>query len=336
MEYSVILKILLYLILFIITVILIIELLMIRRGFNLSKKFSHYTIKSKQSLNSNSIFDSLILKFNTLLKKTTSLLSKSKFISKYSNRYEKYIKVDDIEKIKPVDFISIKIFISLIILLFYISYQIIKSNKINLVVCFIILLIGYFLYDFYLMYDYNKKKKLIEEDLLKAIVIMNNAFKIGKNILESIEIVMNELDGPISDEFKKIYKDINYGLSLETAFLRFSDRTKIDDVKYITSSLTLLNKTGGNIVKVFDSVESSFFSNKKLRKELKSLTGASNFLYRFLLVVPIVFTLIISSLNSSYFIPFFTTKLGIIVLCFIMFLYILYIIVIKKITRLDV
>ena len=336
MEYSVILKILLYSVISLITIFLIVKLLTIRHDLNLSKKFSYYTIKSKESLYSESILDSVLSVLRSLIKQNSILLSKGKYIVKYSLRYEKYIKADDAERIKTIDFVSIKVLISFIMLLLYIAYQIIKSNSINIIVCFIVLFIAFFLYDLYLLYDYNNKKKMIEEDLLKAIVIMNNAFKIGKNILEAIEIVMNELDGPISDEFKKIHKDIKYGLSLETAFLRFSNRTKIDDVKYITSSLTLLNKTGGNIVKVFDSVEVSFFNNKKLRKELKSLTGASTFLYRFLLIIPIVFVLVISALNANYFTTLITTSLGLIILSVIVILYILYIILIKRITRLDI
>ena len=60
-----------------------------------------------------------------------------------------------------------------------------------------------------------------------------------------------------------MYVDLTYGLSLDVVFQRFEDRVKLNDVKYITTSLTILNNTGGNIVKVFESVEKTFFNNKK-------------------------------------------------------------------------
>ena len=82
--------------------------------------------------------------------------------------------------------------------------------------------------------------------------------------MQAIETVKNELEGPIALEFQKISLDISYGLSLDTVFNRFYNRVQVEDAKYIASSLTLLNKTGGNIVKVFSMIEKSFFDKKKL------------------------------------------------------------------------
>ena len=117
---------------------------------------------------------------------------------------------------------------------------------------------------------------------------MNNSFKSGMSIMQAIEIVKNELDGAIGDEFKKIHLDLSYGLSVEIVFNRFYERVKLDDVKFITTSLTLLNKTGGNIVKVFKSIEREFFDKKKLNDELKTVTASSIFVYRFLLITPFI------------------------------------------------
>ena len=63
---------------------------------------------------------------------------------------------------------------------------------------------------------------------------------------------------------KKMYEDLEYGLEIEAVFKRFSLRVDLKEVKYITTSLTILNKTGGNIVDVFSSIEKTVFNNKKL------------------------------------------------------------------------
>ena len=149
--------------------------------------------------------------------------------------------------------------------------------------------------------------------------------------MQAVEIVKEELEGPIADEFKKIYLDMTYGLSIEVVFDRFYNRVKLDDAKYITSSLTLLNKTGGNIVKVFSTIEKNFFNKKKLKQEMMSLTSASIFVFRILCFLPFLFIVIIYMLNPSYFSPLFTTGLGRILLVLIILFYILYIMVIKKV-----
>ena len=53
----------------------------------------------------------------------------------------------------------------------------------------------------------NVKCKM-ENDLLQAIIIMNNAFKSGYSIMQAIYLVYTEMEGPISIEFKKMYMDI--------------------------------------------------------------------------------------------------------------------------------
>ena len=81
--------------------------------------------------------------------------------------------------------------------------------------------------------------------------------------MQAIEIVAKELKGPISQEFKKMHLEISYGLSLDVVFERFSKRIESEEVSYITSSLSILNKTGGNIIKVFSSIEKMLFNKRK-------------------------------------------------------------------------
>ena len=230
-----------------------------------------------------------------------------------------------------MDYVSIKLLIGILLILLNIvtsMFQLVSVSVMSLLLSFII---GFFLPDIFLEIEYERKRKRVEEDLLKAIIIMNNSFKSGRNIMQAVEIVKEELAGPISDEFKKIYLDMTYGLSIEVVFDRFYNRVKLDDAKYITSSLSLLNKTGGNIVRVFGTIEKNFFNKKKLKQEMQSLTSASIFVFRILCVLPFLFILVIYLLNPSYFTPMFTTIMGRILLLFITLFYILYILVIKKV-----
>ena len=125
--------------------------------------------------------------------------------------------------------------------------------------------------------------------------------------------------------------DITYGLSLDVVFHRFYERVKIEDAKYITTSLTLLNKTGGDITRMFSMLEKSILDKKNLRNELASLTASSRFVFRFLVFLPFIFVFIIFILNPTYFAPLVTTSIGLMVLGLIIILYALYIWIIKKV-----
>ncbi len=64
-------------------------------------------------------------------------------------------------------------------------------------------LIGFMVLDIglWIMQKINRKK--IENDILKAIIIMNNAFKCGKSMLQAVEIASEKLPGAVGLEFKK-------------------------------------------------------------------------------------------------------------------------------------
>ena len=164
---------------------------------------------------------------------------------------------------------------------------------------------------------------------------MNNAFKSGKSTIQAVEIASKKLPKPICFEFKKIYEEMKYGLSIDTVFDRFSKRVAIEEAEYLSSSLTILNRTGGNIVAVFDSIEKTLFDKKKLKEELKNSTTVSKLVVKILLVVPIFFVLIIYLLNPDYFSPFFESTLGYLMLGFILLMFIVYAYLLGKIVRVE-
>lgn len=300
-----------------------------KRTVNLEKKFNQFALSSRKDYDE-AYLDILGKSLVHYIHKFSNLLSKSEVLKKYSKKYEKYIKIEDQEKYSTMDFITIKFLFGLLMVILYLISSIFELSKVQFPIVLIMFVFGFFILDMFLYVDYKAKRKRIEEDLLQAIMMMNNNFKSGRNIMQAIEIVANELEGPISDEFKKIYMDMTYGLSLEVVFDRFYHRVKIEDANYITSSLTLLNKTGGNIVKVFDTIEKNFYNKKRLREEMQSLTSQSVFVFRLLCIMPFIFITSIYILNPNYFSPLFTTSIGRILLLLIISLYSLYVIIIKK------
>ena len=295
-------------------------------------KFAIYSVVSQET----SYFEKLENFIWKLIHKLGNLFKKSKVLSNYAKHYEKYITYEQRDFRNGIDYVAMKFLISIGLVSLSVLTVMFQYIKVGFFFFVLVFLVGFFLPDLVLHLEYLKKRKQVGEDLLKAIIIMNNSFKSGRNIMQAIEIVKRELDGPIKDEFSKIYMDMTYGLSLEVVFNRFYERIKLEDAKYIASSLTLLNKTGGNIVKVFSSIEKTFYDKKKLRDELESMTASSVFVYRVLTVLPFAFVALISFLNPTYFLPLITTPIGLFVLFIILIIFMLYVVVIKKVLKVDI
>lgn len=294
--------------------------------------FSLFSNKDKDK----SFFDRFYDLLLHLVKSFEKKLVKYNLTPMTIKKYEKYISFEERNVKTGYYYLSIKILISLFVGALSLITMMFQYTNFNFSLFVLVLTISFFLPDLFLSIDFKRKRKLIEDDLLKAIIIMNNAFKSGSNITQAVGIVKDELDGPISDEFKKIYIDINYGLSLDVVFQRFYDRVKLEEAKYITSSLALLNKTGGNIVNVFNLIEKTFFDKKKLKNELNSLTASSIFIFRLLLAMPFFLFLVIFILSPTYFLPFVKSAIGLIALFILLLLYVMYILVVKRLLKVKI
>ena len=320
----------LQILLLLIPIAVAIYLLRLSKSLSLEKRLSSFAITSVKD-HEVSFFDKIGYYLWKFVRFTSKLFKKSEVLRKYALNYDKYISYEEREIKNGMYYVTIKFLLSFLIFLLGMITLIIHYHDFDGMILLCMVLVAFFIPDFYLRFQFRKKRKRIEEDLLKAIIIMNNAFSSGKNIMQAIEIVKTELDGPIQDEFEKIYLDITYGLSLDIVFNRFYERVKLEDAKYITSALTLLNKTGGDIVLVFSRLEKSILDKKNLKNELRSLTSSSRFVFRFLVFLPFVFVLLILLLNPDYFDPFLSSPIGIAVFILILILYLFYIFIIRRI-----
>lgn len=331
---DIIVRIILIFILFVIAILF----LKIYQANRYEKRISKYTLKGINNYEI-SYLDRFYNWFIRFRHNITLFLKKIKIFDNYSKKYEQYTDKTKIIPEEEMDYISNKIIVGFIAIIIIVLSDIFQYNSITIYQLILSFLIGFFIPDLFLFGKKKYLKKRIEADILKAVIIMNNAFKSGRSTMQAIKIVSEELDGPIAEEYKKMYIDLTFGLSIENTFKRFAKRVDIEEVRYITTSLTILNKTGGNIVKVFSSIERSFFNRKKMEEELKSLTASSNALFWILISIPIFIVLLIILSNiisnsSNYFLPLFQSFTGFVLLFTMILIYVLYIIIVRRVMKL--
>ena len=302
------------------------------RSIKIEKRFSRYSINSKKN-SSISLLDYIYNKYTNFINSFSKKLNKSSYFKKVSNKYTKYNIAFELNDNDGMKFVARKLFVSFIYVFVLLIIGVILGKLPNIIEIVISFILGYYTLDIIYFYKYSKYRKKIENDLLEAITIMNNAFKAGMSIIQAIELVYKELDGPISKEFKKISTELSYGLDLDIAFKRFADRIKISEAVYLTSSLSVLNKTGGNIIKVFESIMKTMYSKKKLDNELKSLTSSSRFIMWVLIFIPVVFVIFIATINRGYFKPLFENPLGLLIVALTLLIYITYIFTVRKVMK---
>lgn len=313
----------------VIVIVLLMLLLKLHKLIQLERRVGRYSLKMNQ-VDEDSYFDKLLGRYQRF-----SLgFKKNKLVVRQASRYEKYVRLD--EGKDTIILIVNKLLIAIVFVLLVIISYAIQGKVLNFGGFIVSFIIGYYFYDLYLLVSQKRRQVKIKNDLLRAVIIMNNAFKAGKSTLQAVEIAGEELPKPIAYEFQKIKQDMSYGLSVDVAFQRFAKRVDLEEARYIASSLTILNKTGGNIVMVFSSIEKTLFDKKKLESDLKNSTAASNLVVKVLMIIPIIFVLFIYVISPSYFEPFFNSSLGYMVILLIGLMFAIYVYLLNKIMKVEV
>ena len=311
-------------------IIIITLFLRLNSAVKLEKRIARYSVKYNKAGDNLALVDKVWYKYILFVKKQRKKIRK--MLPGLTKMYDKYSVGSEYH---AEDYITHKLVISIIFVILTIAGMAIQGKFVTLMQIVISSIIGFYILDIYLVIARNINKKKIENDILRAIIIMNNAFKSGKSTIQAVEIASKKLPKPIGLEFKKIYEEMNYGLSVDIVFDRFAKRVGIEEAEYLSSSLIILNRTGGNIIAVFDSIEKTLFDKKKLKEELKNSTTVSKLVTRILLVAPIFFVLIIYLLNPDYFDPFFASPLGYFMIMVILIMFIIYAYLLSKIVRVD-
>ena len=302
-----------------------------KKALNIDSRIEPFIIKPVKDQKI-SISEKMIIKYQNLTKKLSKKFDKSQIAQKYSKKLKKYLPVSNIHKTEEDIFagkiITGFLFVIAAIISKTLTFKVISGYELILVYTF-----GFFVLDVLYFIKYKIFRWKIESDFIAAITIMNNSFKSGRSITQSIDTVAEELDGHIGEEFKRMSLELLYGLEIDVVFERFAKRIELEEANYLTASLTILNKTGGDIIKVFNSIERNMFDKRKLKLELASLTSGSKIVVATLLGMPFFFALVISMINKDYFIPLFTTQIGRLLLIFMIIYYIIFVVVVRKIMK---
>ena len=301
------------------------------KTLNIANRIEQFTITPLKNTHP-SLLDRVVNWYTDKLNNWTKKFEKSVIAKKYSKQLNKYASISSIHHNGTEIFIS-KLITSFLFILIAIITKIIEFKTITPSEIYIPFLIGFFLLDILYFIKYKLYRAKLENDLLSAIIIMNNAFKAGRSIVQAISIVSEQMTGQMAKEFSKMSLELSYGLEIDTVFKRFFNRIKLNEINYLTSSLTILNKTGGNIIEVLSSIEKTMFNKKKLKLELKSLTSSSKIIVYTLFIVPFLFIIFVSFISPGYFSPFINTKVGHILLIIMIIYYLIFIYSVRKIMK---
>jgi tight adherence protein B len=135
-----------------------------------------------------------------------------------------------------------------------------------------------------------------------------------------MELVANEMDPPISDEFSKVIHESQVGIDLKTSFHRMLERVDSTELKLMTIAVLIQREVGGNLSEILDIILETIRERIQLKGEIKAITAQGRASAALIGALPPLLLVVMNFINPDYMSPLFTTFLGqgILAGCFMM------------------
>ena len=308
----------LQIVLIFIAIYIALNIIILLRSNIKEKKISSFSL-SKRDFDEATILEKISHYLWKIVHIFTNLLSRNKFLVKYSARYEKYIYIKEEKYKSSIDYVTVKIFMVILSCLVYLILILVDVFSLNIFILLIFIIIGFVIPDFFWELLFVNKCKKISNSLYESIIILDDNIT-KTNIYNAINKAIESTNDELSDEYLRILTDLSYNISLYQAFKRFYERTKIPEIKIIYH---LLNVEQENLKEVFSTVRSEFAYMDKVNSSKLHTNIILNVLNLVFIFIPIILALIISILDINYFKTILSSSLGVILIEVIVIFYII-------------
>ena len=121
----------------------------------------------------------------------------------------------------------------------------------------------------YARFKRSKRLALFEEQFPEAIDLIARALRAGHALTTGLGMVADEIPKPVGEEFKRLYDEQNFGLSLPEAMRAMARRVPVLDARFFVTAVLTQREAGGNLSEVLDNLSSVMRERFKLKRQIR-------------------------------------------------------------------
>lgn len=184
----------------------------------------------------------------------------------------------------------------------------------NFISGFIVLLLCVILPLLFLKTRKGKKMEKFDDQLSDALLTIGNCLTAGLSFQQAMENIAREMPDPIANEFGRVVKEMRLGKTTEKALSDMMERIPSKDLSIALNAILIQHQVGGNLSEILESIAGTIEDRRRVKKEIKVLTSQGRISGIIVGALPLFLGVIVTILNPSYMLPFFTSPIGIVAL----------------------
>jgi tight adherence protein B len=181
-----------------------------------------------------------------------------------------------------------------------------------------------------------KRKKALDEQLDATLQSMANTILVTQNLEDAFATIAQHFDPPISQEADVLVKQVRLGTPMDEALRDFAQRCSSRNVDAIVTALTVGRQTGGELPKVLETTAEVLRETMRVEGVMEAKTSEGKAQVVVMGILPFVFGGALQIIDPEWMRPLFSDPIGWGVLLFACLLEVIGLLMVRKLTTIDV
>jgi tight adherence protein B len=119
----------------------------------------------------------------------------------------------------------------------------------------------------------TKRMLKFEEQFPESIDLIARALRAGHALPTGLSMVADEMPAPVGTEFRLLYDEQNFGLTLPDALRNFARRIPVLDARFFVTAVLTQRESGGNLAEVLDNLSSVIRDRFKIKRQVRVISA---------------------------------------------------------------
>ncbi len=183
---------------------------------------------------------------------------------------------------------------------------------------------------------WRRRVRQFDEQMLDGLTFLSNSLKSGLSLLQAVDMIVQELPNPLSQEWALVMSQQKLGVRIEEALNNLEKRIGSEDIQIIITSISILRESGGNLAEVFDTIAYTVRERRKVEGKIEAMTAQGVMQGIVIVLMPFGLGFILWMMDPVLISRMWTTVIGWILLIVMLILQFVGAAIIKKIITIEV
>jgi tight adherence protein B len=152
----------------------------------------------------------------------------------------------------------------------------------------------------YVRFKRSKRLQVFEEQFPEAIDLIARALRAGHALTTGLGMVADEIPKPVGEEFRRLYDEQNFGMSLPEAMRAMARRVPVLDARFFVTAVLTQREAGGNLSEVLDNLASVMRERFKLKRQVRVASAHGRLSAWVLSLLPPALAVVLFTLSPGF------------------------------------